>query len=110
MPSIRYPDLDEFWPAVRARNFVKLLGFKPSKYEENMVILAARAGVHVKQMQYVNPLTFAERSWIHPRARTLIEQSVYIKLDLIRQSTYHPSVSWAYALRDPIPPYVETTA
>ena len=53
----RYPSLNAFWPAVRARNFVKLLGQKPGNYVHNMAILAAKAGVAPEQMWRINPLT-----------------------------------------------------
>ena len=107
--NIRYPSLDEFWPAVRAKNFVKALGGKPTNYEANMKILAARAGVHWKQMDMVNPLTFADRNWISVRTHTLMNMNTRVNLELIRESTYHPSTKWAYAMKEPIPPYVEVT-
>jgi hypothetical protein len=61
MPSIRYASLDEYWPAVRVRAFVKELGKAPTTYPKNMEILAAYAGVPVKHMPWVNPIAFAER-------------------------------------------------
>jgi len=61
MPSIRYATLDEYWPAVRARAFVKALGEVPTTYPKNMEILAAHAGVPVKHMPWLNPIAFAER-------------------------------------------------
>lgn len=104
--SIRYPTLDEFWPAVRARHFVKALGGKPTKYVENMAFLAARAGVHVKQMYLVNPIIFAERNCI-PSVRKLLGDRTYVTLDLVRNSKWHPSAKWFYALNEPIPPYMD---
>ena len=109
--SIRYPSLDEFWPAVRAKNFVRALGEKATNYEANMKILAARAGVHWKQMDMVNPLTFADRNWLSVRTKTsLMNMDTRSKLEWIRQSTYHPSTKWAYAMKEPIPPYVKPVA
>ena len=99
-----YPTIDEFWPAARAKNFVKALGGKPTKYVENMAFLAARAGVHSAQMNMVNPLTFADRNWLG--AHSLLDKNTRFHLDCIRQSTYHPSTKWAYAMNEPIPPYV----
>ncbi len=105
--SIYYPTLDEFWPAVRARNFVKALGGNPTKYVENMAFLAARAGVHVKQMWLVNPITFAERNCI-PSVRKLLGHRTYVTLELVRNSKWHHSNSWAYEKGEPIPPFFET--
>jgi hypothetical protein len=104
--SIRYPSLDEFWPAVRARRFVKVLGGKPTKYVENMAFLAKRAGVHPAQMRMVNPITFAERNCISSVRKLLGERS-YFTFDLLRNSTWHPSAKWFYAVNEPIPPYVD---
>ncbi len=105
--SIRYPSLNEFWPAIRAKNFVKALGGKPGNYLKNMEFLAACAGVHVKQMDMVNPLTFADRNWLSARISTMIGMSERMTLEHFRQSTYHPSTKWAYAMKEPIPPYVD---
>jgi hypothetical protein len=104
MSSIYYPSINEFWPAVRARNFVRALGGKPTKYVENMAILARRAGVHPEQMYLVNPLTFAERHW--NSVHTLLDKSTVAHLSRIRQSTWHGSAKWFYETQQPIPPYV----
>jgi hypothetical protein len=61
MSSVRYASLNEYWPAVRARNFVKALGEVPTTYTKNLEFLAARACVPVNHMPFVNPITFAER-------------------------------------------------
>ena len=106
MTSIRYPSLDEFWPAVRARRFVQALGGKPTKYVENMAFLAERAGVHPAQMEKVNPVTFAERNGMLCAARKLLGARDYLTFDQLRNSTWHHSVTWAYAMQEPIPPYV----
>jgi hypothetical protein len=107
--STYYPSLDEFWPAVRARNFVKALGGVPTKYVENMEFLAARAGVHPTQMLLVNPITFAERNCISS-VRTLLGDRTYFTLDMIRKSNWHPSTKWFYANNEPIPPHMGLVA
>jgi len=105
MHSIRYPSLDEFWPAIRVRNFVKALGFPATNYAENMAFLAARAGVHVKQMNMVNPLTFAERNNID--IVSILGSREGFMLDVERDPQRpRGSGTWAYAKRQPIPPYV----
>lgn len=108
-----YPTLDQFWPAVRARNFVKELGENPGNYAKNMETLATIAGVHVKQMCYVNPVTFAERhfrkSWF-PTANLekILGNDTYRRLNDERNSAYiSSSANWAYHKKEPIPPYVE---
>ena len=106
MSSIRYPSLNEFWPAVRARRFVQALRGKPTKYVENMAFLAARAGVHPAQMHLVNPVTFAERNGLLCAVRKMLGAREYVTFDILRNSTYHPSAMWAYAMQEPIPPYV----
>jgi len=106
MSSIRYPSLDEFWPAVRARRFVQALGGKATKYVENMAFLAERAGVHPAQMDKINPLTFAERNGLLCSVRKMLGERTYVELDRWRNSTWHHSVTWAYAMNEPIPPYV----
>ena len=101
MSSIRYPSITEFWPATRVRRFVKALGMKPTKYEENIALLAEKAGVHPKQMDMVNPVTFAQRNFLH--ARVLLGELEY---DTLRKADTHPSATWAYAMKKPIPPYL----
>jgi hypothetical protein len=97
----RLPSITEFWPAARVRRFVKALGFKPTKYEENIAILAEKAGVHPAQMDMVNPVTFAQRNFLH--ARILLGALEY---DTLRMGDTHPSSTWAYAMKKPIPPYL----
>ena len=58
---VRYASLNEYWPAVRARAFVKALGEVPTTYTENLEFLAWCARVPVNHMPFVNPITFAER-------------------------------------------------
>ena len=107
-----YPTLDQFWPPVRARNFVKELGEKPGNYVKNMEILAAHAGVHPKQMWHVNPVTFAERHFrkcLYPTANLekILGKDTYRRLDYERNSAYiSSSAAWAYHKKEPIPPYV----
>jgi len=107
MSEIYYPSLDEFWPAIRATNFVKALGGKPTNYEENMAFLAERAGVDVRQMDMVNPLTFADRNGLTSRLHTMINRDTIENLDDIRHKKWHSSSKWAYAMNQPIPPYDE---
>ena len=107
-----YPTLDQFWPAVRARNFVKELSLEPGNYAKNMETLATIAGVHPKQMSLVNPVTFAERhfrqSIYQPTANLekILGRDTYYALSSERNSTWG-SASWAYHKKEPIPPYVE---
>ncbi len=107
----RYPSLKEFWPAIRARNFVKQLRQKPGNYAHNMEILAVKAGVHPKQMWYVNPVTFAEREFNTYCARDstalikLLGKDTYYYFCDERNSPYSLSASWAYHKREPIPPH-----
>jgi hypothetical protein len=58
---VRYASLNEYWPAVRARAFVKALGKVPTTYVRNLALLAAHANVPVNHMPFVNPITYAER-------------------------------------------------
>jgi hypothetical protein len=104
MSSIRYPSLDEFWPAIRARNFVKALGLTATNYAENMALLAKKAGVHPTQMSMVNPLTFAERNGIN--IVSLLGSREGFILDMERDQAWG-SGKWAYALRQPIPQYAD---
>jgi len=99
-----YPTLNQFWPAVRARNFVKELGLKPGNYTKNMETLSVRAGVHPKQMSRVNPLTFAEREigCDHVSLVGILGKNTYAQLDMERHKTWG-SASWAYHKKDPIP-------
>jgi hypothetical protein len=111
MPS--FYTFPKFWPAVRARNFVKELGQTPTTYAENMKILAERAGVHVGQMCHVNPVTFAERNFpmggwelgglLNKDIRRLFQEEASALL--------YPagSSSWDYHRRLPIRPYVDQT-
>ena len=108
-----YPTLNEFWPAVRAKNFVKELGEKPGNYAKNMETLAAIARVHPKQMNRVNPVTFAERHFrksFYPTANLtkILGGDTYSRLNDERNSPYiFGSATWAYHKKEPIPPYVE---
>jgi len=108
-----YPTLNQFWPAVRARNFVKELGLTPGNYTKNMETLSARAGVHPKQMCHINPLTFAERNFTfvfhfscHARMIKILGESMYSRLSNERK-IWWGSANWAYHKLEPIPPYVE---
>lgn len=104
-----YPTLNEFWPAVRARSFVKALGEKPGNYAHNMEILAKRAGVHAKQMHMVNPLTFGERNGIVSSLRTLLGRDTYSRFEVERLCEGTGSSTWAYHKKEPIPSYSEWT-
>lgn len=106
MSSIRYPSLDEFWPAKRARHFVQALGFPATKYVENMAVLAERAGVHPAQMCMVNPLTFAERNLPDGSgdALDLLGQRTYVQMAYKRKH----SVPWAYEKGWSIPPFLSS--
>jgi hypothetical protein len=79
----RYPTIDEYWPARRARNFVKAgWGGSFPKYAKNMQWLSMLAGVPVEQMCYVNPVTFAERNGL--LAESLLGKSTYEYLITLR--------------------------
>jgi hypothetical protein len=104
----RYPDLGEFWPTVRARNFVKEMGLKTGNYRQNMATLAARARVAPEQMWHVNPLTFADRHWEFSHKKKMIRilgNDVYTRLETERLNTHWGSATWAYHKKEPIPPY-----
>lgn len=79
----RYPTIDEYWPARRARNFIKAgWGGSFPKYAKNMQWLSMLAGVPVEQMCYVNPVTFAERNGL--LAESLLGKSTYEYLITLR--------------------------
>lgn len=106
----RYPSLNEFWPPIRARNFVKKLCRTPGNYAHNMEILAAKAGVHPKQMWYVNPVTFAEREF-----KSYRDHNSDALIKLLGRDTYYYfcqerdsgcfSSRWAYHKGQSIPEY-----
>ena len=111
MSRIYYPSLREFWPAVRARNFVKLLGQKPGNYAKNLAILAAKACVAPDQMWRVNPLTFAEReigrdgrweTFHKDRLVRILGKGTYAHLEKERWDRYG-SASMAYHNRGSAP-------
>jgi len=97
MSSIRYPSLDAYWPAVRARAFVKAIGKVPTTYAKNMEILAAYAGVSVGQMSWVNPITFAERLC----TAAFSTQANLIKV--LGKSAYFSMLSWQRLPNNVIP-------
>jgi hypothetical protein len=110
--------MEQFWPAVRARNFVKELRKQPGNYAKNMETLATIAGVHPKQMSLVNPVTFAERHFGHSsdyfvaaNLKKILGNETYCELNQERHSLYSfSSAAWAYHKKEPIPPYVEPVA
>ena len=50
-----------FWPAVRARNFVKAMGGKPTKYTNNIEFLAKIASIEPSKMCALDPIKFANQ-------------------------------------------------
>ncbi len=96
---------------MRARNFVKKLNKTPGNYAHNMEILAAKAGVHPKQMWYINPVTFAEREftpvWERQSAAIikLLGADMYDHFCQERAASYSFSRNFAYHKREPIPAY-----
>jgi len=93
-----YPTINEFWPARRARNFVKAgWGGSFPTYAKNMEWLSIVARVHVDQMCHVNPVTFAERNGL--LAESLLGKSTYDYLiaDRMRRQSLNKEVNVAVA-------------
>jgi len=64
------------WPAARARNFVKAMGGKPTKYAENIEFLAKIASIEPKMMCMLNPVKFANQYF--PNKYNIREQLIKI--------------------------------
>jgi hypothetical protein len=81
--SMKYPSVNQFWPAKRARRFVKVgWGGSFPSYAKNMEWLAMAAGISVDQLLLLNPLTFAEKQGL--LALPLLGKSTYAFLDAER--------------------------
>jgi len=79
-----YPTIDQFWPAARARRFIKVgWGGAFPTYAKNMEWLAMAGGVSVDQLYLINPLTFAEKQGL--LALPLLGKSTYNFLDAARR-------------------------
>ena len=96
-----YPSMNDYWPAVRAKKFITLLGQEPKNYDWNMRALAQTAGVHVFQMDGVNPITFGERNFPSVNLRKILGQATYQHLEHMRYNGM--SATWAYEKNLPIP-------
>ena len=86
VPRIYYPSLDEFWPAIRARNFTKMLGGTHRGYVKNKEFLAARIGITVAELNRLNPLLFAKRTGMN--VRSLMDRSTYFTMECRMNSVY----------------------
>ena len=66
-----------YWPPVRARNFVKELGLKPTTYINNMKILANMIGMPVYDMdRRCNPVYFGEQ-FIFRHGNSIFNRRLY---------------------------------
>ena len=108
--SMYYPKtLDENWPAIRAKNFVKALGMKHGKtYAENMAILAGKLSVTVEELIVMNPVSYAQRNKMD--CRELLGRRLFDKFSSERDPAPAPAaaevpleVLAAVALAAPVP-------
>jgi hypothetical protein len=66
--------LEHFWPAMRARNFVKHLKLhsgRPLTREKNLALLAIYARMSLEDIKTMDAITFSYKIALHPR--TVIE-------------------------------------
>jgi len=65
-----------FWNTVRAKNFIKEYGAKPSRWEENVAFLAEIGNLSVEQFMLTDPITYGVKIWGYDSE---MEPSVKIK-------------------------------
>jgi hypothetical protein len=80
--TLKYPkSLDDNWPAIRARNFVKALGITPGRdYTMNMTILASKAKISIEELIIMNPIGYAQKDDIkisHKTCQELLGRKQY---------------------------------
>lgn len=66
---MRMYDRRTLWNPTRVRNFMKEIGLKPTKFEENMVELAKFVKVDIKTFKEMNPIEFGDRVWKYKVAK-----------------------------------------
>ena len=83
-----------YWPPVRARNFVKELGFTPTVYKENMAILASMIGMPLHKMdRHCNPVSFGS-TFLFRDGDSIYNRRLYDE-DFVR--LLGPSTYWYYS-------------